>query len=131
MMTLGDRFETPFEVTGQVYNGFMQTFADRNPLHTDEAFAREKGFAGKVMYGNILNGFVSYFVGECLPVKNVAIQHQLIKFGSPVYLHDSLVMHAHIAEVYETVHAYLFKFYFQNAAGVKVARGEVRIGLLS
>ncbi len=131
MMTLGDQFETRFEVTEQVYRGFMEIFADRNPLHTDEAFAREHGFSGKVMYGNILNGFVSYFVGECLPVKNVAIQHQQIKFGTPVYLHDSLVMHSHLAEVYDTVNAYLFKFYFQNTAGVKVARGEVRIGLLS
>eukprot|EP01037_Dinobryon_pediforme_P008328 gene8328-8414_t len=55
-------FKQNFQVTDTVYSGFILTFGDKNPLHTDETFAQEKGFKGRVMHGNILNGFISYFV---------------------------------------------------------------------
>jgi 3-hydroxybutyryl-CoA dehydratase len=130
MIKPGEKYSIPFVVNAPVYEGFITTFNDRNPLHTDFGFAVSKGFKGKVMHGNILNGFLSYFIGECLPIKNVAIQHQTIKFALPVYLNDELIFNAEVAEVFETVNAYLFKFYFQNSEGKKVARGEIRIGLL-
>ena len=44
-----------YHVTPVVYDSFQRCSEDMNPLHTDESFAREKGFPGCVMYGNILN----------------------------------------------------------------------------
>ncbi len=129
-MIQGQTYTHTFKVTPEVYNGFIGISNDRNPLHTDNAFARSKGFKGEVMHGNILNSFVSYFIGECLPVKNVIIHAQSIKFSLPVYLNDELEFHAEIAGVFESVHTYEFKFYFKNADGKKVAKGEVQIGLL-
>jgi 3-hydroxybutyryl-CoA dehydratase len=129
-MQKGDKFERDFKVTETVYNSFIQAFNDRNPLHTDEQFAKEKGFAGKVMHGNILNGFVSYFVGECLPDKNVMIQTQEIKYSLPVYLDDVVHFYAEVDDVYESVNTIEFKFYFKNSEGKKVAKGRVQIGLL-
>jgi len=72
-MQKGDSFQFRYCVTAAVRDGFLALFEDRNPLHTDKAFAREKGFREEVMYGNILNGFISHFVGELLPVKNIII----------------------------------------------------------
>ena len=117
-------------MTPGVYEGFIAISQDRNPLHTDTEFAQSKGFTGKVMHGNILNSFVSYFVGECLPVKNVIIHSQNIAFSLPVYLNDELAFHAEVAGVYESVNKYEFKFCFKNADGKKVAKGNVQIGLL-
>ena len=130
MILLGNCYSIPFMVSTAVYEGFIATFNDKNPLHTDEAFAISKGFKGKVMHGNILNGFLSYFIGECLPVKNCIIHSQTIKFSHPVFLNDELVLNAEVTEVYESVNAYVFKFYFQNSDGKKVAKGDIRIGLL-
>ena len=89
-MQKGDVFKTTFKVTEQVYNGFISLFHDKNPLHTNADFAIKKGFESRVMHGNILNGFVSYFIGECLPIKNVIIHTQEIKYVQPVYLNDEL-----------------------------------------
>ena len=119
-----------FKVTHEVYEGFIVISQDRNPLHTDAAFARSKGFKDVVMHGNILNGFVSYFVGECLPIKDVIIHAQSIKYPLPVYLNDELEFTAEITGVFESVNTYEFKYYFTNADGKKVARGEIQIGLL-
>lgn len=129
-MVEGQKYTHVFTVSGEVYDSFIQLSADRNPLHTDESFAIAKGFKGRVMHGNILNAFVSYFVGELLPVKNVIIHAQSIKFALPVYMHDELEFTAEVAGYYESVHTYEFKFFFKNADGKKVAKGEVQIGLL-
>ena len=129
-MEKGDIFEQSFTVDSTVYDGFLKVFRDHNPLHTNEAFAQVKGFKGKVMHGNILNGFVSYFIGECLPTKDVIIHSQDIKFSKPVYLDDTLQFRAEIADVFESVNIVQFKFYFQNSAGEKVAKGNIQIGIL-
>jgi len=129
-MQQGDTYTNRFTVGSAAYEGFIVLFNDRNPLHTDEAFARSKGFKGVVMHGNILNGFVSYFVGECLPLKNVIILSQSIKYAMPVYLNDELEFHAEVTGYFESVNAYEFKFYFKNEEDKKVAKGELQIGLL-
>ena len=69
----GDNFEVEYQVTEKIYDGFIELFNDRNPLHTDEKFAMEKNFSGRVMHGAILNGFLSNFIGEQLPVKNTRV----------------------------------------------------------
>ena len=86
----GDKFKKQFMVTKKTHSGFIALFKDRNPLHTDGAYARKKGFRGQVMHGNILGGFISYVVGECLPNKNVVINSQSINYRKPVYLNEKL-----------------------------------------
>lgn len=129
-MKEGDVFQKTFEVGPGVYEGFRETFNDRNPMHTDEAFARSHGFRERVMYGNILNGFLSYFVGECLPLKNVVIQTQSIQFAKPVYLGDRLDLTAEVSGVFESVNTVEFKYRFENQTGERVARGKLQIGIL-
>jgi len=130
MVEKGDKFSHNFVVSDYVYRGFVCLFNDKNPLHTDKAFAQQKGFKAEVMHGNILNGFLSYFIGECLPIKNVIIHSQEIKYYNPVYLNDSLVFCAEVSDVFESVNAIEFKFYFENTDKVKVAKGKIQIGVI-
>ena len=130
-MNKGDKFTQSFVVTTELYEGFKSLFKDFNPLHTNEEFAKGKGFTGKVMHGNILNGFLSYFIGECLPNKDVLIQTQEIKFLRPVYENDKVTLHAEIEEVFESVNTIEFKYCFENQNMIKVARGKIQIGLMT
>ncbi len=129
-MKQGDSFLKEYVVTNEVYTGFREIFSDHNPLHTDKAFAKEHGMPEVVMHGNILNGFLSNFIGEALPVKNVVIHTQSINFYKPVFLNDVLTLHAEIAEVHEAVKTYLFKFIFRKPSGERVSKGTVQIGLI-
>ena len=126
----GAKFSRQFIVSQSVYDGFIQTFNDRNPYHVSDDAARAKGFAGKIMHGNILNGFLSYFIGECLPVKAVVIQSQEIKFHKPVYLNDTVTLNAEVADFHESVRTAEMSFHFLNQNNAKVARGKISIGLL-
>ena len=125
-----DTFAAQFIVSNEVYNGFIEIFNDKNPLHTNHQFATEKGFQSVVMHGNILNGFLSYFIGECLPTKDVIIHSQEIQFKNAVYLNDKLEFNAKITGVYESVKAVEFKFDFKNSDGKTVAKGKFQIGIL-
>jgi len=84
LFEVGNKYNLNFQGTETVYNSFLTAFKDNNPLNSNNEFALEKGFTSKVMHGNILNGFVSYFVGEFLPTKNVIIHTQHIQFNNPV-----------------------------------------------
>jgi 3-hydroxybutyryl-CoA dehydratase len=126
-----DKFEKTFIVTDAVYEGFILIFKDKNPLHTYGQFAIDRGFKGKVMHGNILNGFISYFIGECLPDKEVIIHAQEIQFKNAVYLNDELLFEAKITNISESVNAIEFKFSFKNQESKTVAKGQIQIGLLT
>ena len=128
-MELGLKIQHQFIISQKVYNGFKFTFKDENIFHVDVKYAQSKGFENKVMYGNILNGFVSFFVGELLPIENVIIQKQEIAFHKPCYLSDIVDFEAELKELYESVNAYVFKFKF-NKKGHVVAKGKVQIGLI-
>jgi 3-hydroxybutyryl-CoA dehydratase len=129
IFTLNEKFEEIFKVSTETYEGFINFSQDKNALHTNEEFAQNLGFEGKVMHGNILNGFISYFIGECLPTNNVIIHSQDIKFKNAVYLNDELQFTAEIVGVYESVNAVEFKYSFKSNGKI-MAKGKFQIGLL-
>lgn len=125
--------EVTYHVTPDIYFGFQRISSDFNPLHTDEAFAQSKGFPERVMYGNILNAFVSHFVGMALPIRDVMIQTQDIQFRKPVYLGDEIVLKSSVEKTSAAVEIINYKLKFYCIGGEKpelVATGHVQIGML-
>ena len=129
-MKKGDLFEKEFLVNEDIYFGFIKIFKDKNPLHINDKFAKSKGFADKVMFGNILNGFISYFIGECLPTKDVMLLSQEINYKKPVYLNDTLLLKAKVTDVFESVNLVEFKYDFLNQEKIKIAKGKITIKLI-
>ena len=123
-------FRHQFTVDESVKQGFQQCSGDFNPLHNDVTFANRKGFPQCVMYGNVLNCFVSYFIGEMLPTQEVIIHSQEITYRQPVFLGDTLDFTAKVDEVYEMVNSVDFSFNFRNESGKIVAKGKIQIGLI-
>jgi len=129
-MEKGDTFYHRFAISENIYGGFMLLFNDRNPLHCDESFALQKGYKSVVMHGNILCGFISCFIGEYLPIKNVIILSQEIKYSNPIYLNETLEFHAEVSDVFDSVNVVEFKFSFKKDSTVKVAQGKIQIGVI-
>ena len=129
-----ERIEHIYQVSPEVYRAFQVCSGDFNPLHTDVAFAQTKGFNDCVMFGNILNAFVSHFVGMLLPTREVMILSQDISYHKPVFLNDQIALEATVDTVSEAVGIIEFKLKFRRISeGVKpelVAKGHVQIGLL-
>ena len=63
----GFRAARTYTISQRIYESFLGTFEDVNPIHVDDELARSHGFPGVVMHGMILNGFISHFVGSDCP----------------------------------------------------------------
>lgn len=126
--------EITYQVNSNIYFAFQCLSSDYNPLHTDELFAQSKGFPSRVMYGNILNGFVSHFVGMALPCRDVIIQTQDIQFRKPFYLDDVIILNASIENSSASVEIIKYKLKFYRKYGDNselIATGHVQIGMIN
>lgn len=120
-----------FIVTSDLHAGFITVFNDNNPMHTDVEYAKKHGFEQKIMHGNILCGFLSYFVGECLPLKNVIILSQKINFRNPFFINDRLVLEVTVKDIYESVNLVELKFKFREKISKKlISNGNLEIKIL-
>lgn len=122
-----------FNVTEDICRHFQCLSGDMNPLHTDTEFAIQKGFPDRIMYGNILNAYISYFVGMTMPCPDVMIQAQDIKFRRPFFMNDNIVLMSNIEKFSKAVECIVFKLEFYRIipdGRQLVANGHVQIGLL-
>lgn len=125
----GDERVHQFIITEDVYASFQTCSRDMNPLHVDDDYATRKGFLEKVMYGNILNNFISYFVGMCMPSSDVMLLKQDIIYLKPTYMNDSLNLIVNIVDMHQKFNILEFKFVFKQN-DINVARGRFQIKLL-
>ena len=128
-----ERIQSIFNVTPDVYYSFQRCSNDFNPLHTDKEFAVHYGFESKVMYGNILNCFISQFVGMFLPTRKVVLLSQDIQYHKPIYLNDEIILDAEVETLSNAANMIAYKLRFsKQSAGQKkmVAKGHVQIGIL-
>ena len=125
-MKEGTIIHCSFVVDEDIYFGFQRAFKDLNPYHIDDEKAKEKGFKGKIMYGNILGGYLSYFVGMLLPSREVVIVAQSINFHLPFYLNDHLKFEAKLIQFSEAMNVGTLKFHFFRTEE-KVAEGKIQV----
>ena len=73
---------------------FAELSGDFNPLHTDESFARCKGFKGRVVYGGWLVAKVSELIGMRLPGQNSVWASLSLEFLQPLYVDQAAQLEA-------------------------------------
>ena len=125
----GTTFIHKFKVTKKTTNLFVELSQDRNLLHFDDDFSISKGFKSKVTHGNIQNCFLSYFVGELFPIKEVMILSQSIKFKNPVYENDMLTFESKVVNYVESIKVFEFDFKFKNSVNI-VSSGSLMIKII-
>ena len=128
--SVDDTFDQQFKISDELVSDFVKLSNDRNPLHTIDKFAIDKGFKSMVVQGNLQNCFISYFIGECLPSKNVMILSQNINFKNPVYINDILNLRVKIIGVFESVDLIEFEFNFTNQLNKIISKGIIKIKLI-
>lgn len=123
-----------FKVDKEIYHAFQKVSGDFNPMHTDPMFAGEFGFDGPVMYGNILNAFISYFVGMALPSRRVMIISQDINFHKPVFMNDEIVLKPELESFSESTRTAVYKILFLKETDKdkfsKIAKAHVQIRIM-
>ena len=131
--------EDGFDVA--VTEAMMETFRDLtgdvNPLHCDDAFAKEKGFDGKVAYGMLTASFLSTMAGVYLPGENSLIQSVEVKFSKPVFPGDVIAFRGKVSEKNDTFQFLTLKVTGtvtecenKERCGMKVLKAVMQIGVM-
>ena len=69
---------------------FAEVSTDRNPVHLDEAYARDTIVAGRIAHGMLTAGLISAVIGEQLPGHGTVYLGQTLKFMAPVRPGDTV-----------------------------------------
>ncbi len=125
--------EESFEVrvTSEMMGLFFALTGDSNPLHTDEEFARKKGYASCVSYGMLTASFLSTLAGVYMPGERSLIHSVETKFVKPVFPEDVLKICGEVMEKNELFSTIKLKVTVTNQNHEKVLRGTMQIGVLA
>ena len=129
-ITVGTKESFCVTVTGEMLDMFCHITGDDNPLHTDESFARKKGYEKRVCYGMMTASFLSTFAGVYLPGENSLIHSVETKFVKPVFCGDKLFIEGIVEECNDTFHVITIKVTIKNQDNEKVLRGKMKVGVL-
>lgn len=77
-----------FTVSKRDMEDFRRISGDDNPIHSDDAFARARGFDGPIVYGALLVAVVSSLLGTRLPGHGCVWHSLKIDFRGPLYVNE-------------------------------------------
>ena len=117
-------------ITVEMMESFLHLSGDENPLHADEAFAKENGFPGRVVYGMLTASLYSCLAGVHLPGKNCLLQSVHADFLHPVFIGDTLTVNGKITEKIDSVRQIVIRAVIRNQDGKKVSRAKIEAGVL-
>ena len=84
-------------ITDRDIEQFAEISTDHNPVHLDDAYARDTIFEGRIAHGMLTAGLVSAVIGEQLPGHGTIYMSQNLKFLAPVRPGD--LVHAEVRVV--------------------------------
>lgn len=118
-------------VTLQMENLFREITGDLNPLHRDDAYAREIGngrFKSHVSFGMLTASLLSTLAGVFLPGEYSLI-HSIDKlsFKNPVYVGDTLTVSGKVMEKIESLQLLLLSASIVNQDQKIVLKAEMKI----
>lgn len=129
---IGDRAVFSAKVTRSMIEGFVRQSGDNNPLHTDGAYAYEKGFAEPVVHGLLLASYYSTLAGVHLPGKYCIIQGIDVDFHHPLYAEQEFEVTGEIVAKSEGVRRVEVKARMRRKADDKlISKAVIRIGFLA
>lgn len=116
-------------VTAEMLDAFRAITGDTNILHNDAAYAREKGYPDRVVYGMLVASLYSTLAGVYLPGEFSLLHEVDTKFKKPVFIGDTLTVTGTVAEVSETFGRVEIEAKIVNQAGATVNRGRITAGV--
>lgn len=111
---------------------FGRLTGDLNPLHTEEDYARSKGYDHKVAYGMLTASYLSTLAGMYLPGERSLLQEVEVKFVKPLIPGGGLdlVVSGTVTEREERFRRLTVKVSITGTDGTKYLRGTMKVGVL-
>jgi acyl dehydratase len=128
-----------FTITQKMHDDFVELSQSNNPLHTDEQYAKSRGFDGIIGYGFLTSSLLSRMVGEEIPGYYGRCNSMNIEFHNPVYIGDTLKYSGMLAKVQKSIkqvyidveitRALPHPIFGNRIAECLIAKGQLRAGV--
>ena len=129
-LSIGQTAEFSRNITIEMMDKFCEISGDVNPLHKEEAFAKDKGYPGRVVYGMLTSSMYSCLGRVYIPGENCLLQSVHADFLAPVFIGDTLTCTGKIVEKNDSVRQVVIKAVIRNQDGKKVSRAKIEAGVL-
>ena len=123
MVKIGDSITKTIHVTEKKVEDFARVSGDNNPLHLDDNFASNTRFRKRVVQGMLLAGFLSSVIANDMPGPGTIYLEQNIRFTSPLYIGENLIIKVTCIGFLKPYHAYLSTI-GKNENGDCIFQGE-------
>lgn len=130
-LTIGQKEQFKYVITEEKMISFLKLTGDENPLHTDDIYAKAKGYPNCVVYGMLTASLISRLAGVHLPGKYCLLQGVEVKFTKPVFVEDELTVIGEVVKVDINLSYLEVKVTILNQYRQKVLRGLVKAGVLN
>ncbi len=120
----GESAELTLELTSELVARFTDFCGDTNPLHHDDAFARELGFAGRVVHGMCYASFLSTLIGTKLPGAGSLWASQSYRFIAPAFIGDRITLRATVELASAAGRSVNLRIEALNQKGERLMEGE-------
>lgn len=114
-------------VTEPMLNEFAHLSGDYNPLHMDENYAQSTSFKKRVCHGLLLASFFSQLVGMHLPGKNALYMSQSLKFISPCFINDEVIVQGEVLDKSISTRIITLKTTITNSSGSNLIDGQAKV----
>ena len=98
-LSLGMTHETEHIITEDDIELFAQVSGDRNPLHMDEAFAKETPFGQRIAHGALTASYISGILGNDLPGPGSIFVGLNMRFRRPVFIGSKVIVRVEVTEM--------------------------------
>lgn len=92
--TLGEEATLSRTITNEDIRLYVQATGDNNPVHTDEIYAQNTYFRGRISHGMLVAGLISALLGTKLPGPGSIYLSQQLRFLAPVRPGDTVTARA-------------------------------------
>ncbi|HSB77852.1 MAG TPA: MaoC family dehydratase [Candidatus Methylomirabilis sp.] len=123
-LAVGDAAELSRRVTQDDIGKFVESVGDRNPVHSDRAFAESTPFREPIAPGIWTAGLISAVIGTQLPGPGSIYVTQELRFLKPVKPGDSITARVEVAEILRERNRVRLKTTCRNQRDEEILTGE-------
>jgi len=124
---IGQKKQFDVTLTESLVDDFAKLSGDFNPLHMDENYAKSTKFGKRICHGLLLTSFFSQLVGMYIPGKNSLYFSQTVKFMSPCYINDKIIVSGEVISKSNSTKIITLKTQITNTSKNCLINGEAKV----
>jgi 3-hydroxybutyryl-CoA dehydratase len=121
---VGQEHRITARITADDVARFATLSGDHSPLHSDAAFARQRGFEGPLVHGALLASLVSQLIGVGLPGPDAVLERCDLAFRAPCYAPCDLELTGRVRQISEAVASVILDVTIVDSNGVLLMTGR-------